>query len=213
MMEAQMTAYARRTEREFTREVSWPHSLMAGTLRALAIADKMDHLLEEGAGYPRAGVPADDADNGSPTVLVVEDEELLRATVSDILRGSAFDVREAATVGVAKRLLIGTPTIDVLFSDVRLPDGSGLELAKWCREVRPRVRILLTSGYYQDPLAVDEFSVLPKPYPIATLLALLKQLPSQRDARSRPTEVNANGALRIINFQDAQCGRSRGRRE
>ncbi|MBV8457045.1 MAG: response regulator [Acetobacteraceae bacterium] len=208
-----MTAYARRIEREFSHAASWPHSLLGGTLHAFAIADKMDHLLEECAGYPCAGVPANDADNGSPTILVVEDEELLRVTVSDILRGSAFDVREAATVSAAKRVLVSTPDIDVLFSDVRLPDGSGLELTKWCREVRPHVRILLTSGYYQDPIAADEFLVLPKPYPIATLLAVLKQLPSQRDARSRPTEVNANSALRIFDFQDAQCGRSRGRRE
>jgi two-component system, response regulator PdtaR len=208
-----MIAYARGIEREFTREASWPHLLMGGTLHAFAIADKMDHLLDECAGYPRSGVPANDADNGSPIVLVVEDEELLRATVSDILRDSAFDVREVATVGAAKRLLVSTPAIDVLFSDIRLPDGSGLELAKWCREVRPHVRILLTSGYHQDPTAVDEFSVLPKPYPIVTLLALLKQLPPQRDAGPQPIDIDRLGAPRVVNFRNAKRGRSRGRRE
>jgi ActR/RegA family two-component response regulator len=94
-----------------------------------------------------------------------------------------------------------------------LPDGSGLELAKWCREVRPHVRILLTSGYHQDPTAVDEFSVLPKPYPIVTLLALLKQLPPQRDAGPQPIDIDRLGAPRVVNFRNAKRGRSRGRRE
>ena len=109
---------------------------------------------------------------------MLEDEELLRVTVSDILRGSGFDIREAATVADAKRLLAKMPDIEVLFSDIRLPDGSGFELAKWCRDVRPHVRILLTSGSYHGP--IDGFSVLPKPYPVVTLLALLKQLLSRR---------------------------------
>jgi CheY-like chemotaxis protein len=132
---------------------------------------------------------SNDADNGSRTVLVVEDDELLRATVSEVLRSSRFDVREAATVGDATRLLASMPAIDILFSDIRLPDGSGFKLAKWCREVRPHLRIILTSGWYKRPTAAGEFLVLLKPYSFGTLLALLKQLSPRRSARLRPIEV------------------------
>jgi CheY-like chemotaxis protein len=170
MMEAQMWAHAREIAGEFERETSRPHPLMGGECHALSIADEMDHL-PECAGYPRSGMPANDADTVSRTVLVAEDEGLFRATVLDVLRSSGFDVREAATVGDAKSLLASIPAIDILFSDVRLPDGSGFELAEWCREVRPHVRILLTSGFYQRPTAGRELSALEKPYSFITLLA------------------------------------------
>lgn len=180
-----MTALARRIE----REMSQFHPLVGGPFCALSITDEMDPC----AGYPRSGMPANDADQGSRTVLVVEDDESLRVTVSDILRDSGFDVREVATVGDARRLLASIPTIDILFSDIRLPDGSGFELAKWCQEVRPHVWILLTSELDQTASA-GAFLVLPKPYSFVTLLTLLKHLPSRPGARARPIEVSASDA-------------------
>jgi DNA-binding response OmpR family regulator len=208
MMEASMEPFARRIEREFKREMSQPHPLIGGPFRALSIADEMDAC----EGYLCAGMPANATDQGFRTVLVVEDEEPLRATVSDILRDYGFDVRAAATVGDARRLLASMPTIDILFSDVGLPDGSGLELAKWCREVRPHVRILLTSGSYRTT-SVDEFLVLPKPYSFIALLRLLKQLSSRPAARPRPIDVSNSDASQALNFQDAKCGRPRRRME
>jgi CheY-like chemotaxis protein len=157
--------HVRRIERESKREMSQLCPLMGET-------DELNHSFDECAGYFSSGTPANDADKGSRTVLVVEDEEPLRATVSDILRSSRFDVREAATVGDATRLLASMPAIDILFSDIRLPDGNGFELAKWCRAVRPHVRILLTSGWYKRPTAAGEFLVLLKPYSFDTLVTL-----------------------------------------
>ena len=121
-----MTAHVRRIEREFKREMSQLRPLIGE-------ADELNHSFDECAGYSRSRMPANDADKASRTVLVVEDEEILRAAVSDILRGSRFEVREVATVGDATRLLASMPAIDILFSDIRLPDGSGFELAKCAR--------------------------------------------------------------------------------
>lgn len=120
MIEAQMTAHARRIEREFEHEMSRPRPLMRETFYALSIIDEIDHW-PECSGDLRSGMLANDADKGFRTVLVVEDDELLRATVSDVLRGSGFDVREAAMVGEARQLLAGTPAIDILFGDVLSP--------------------------------------------------------------------------------------------
>jgi DNA-binding NtrC family response regulator len=149
----------------------------------------LNYSFAECTGHFRSGTPANDVDKCSATILVVEDDELLRVTVSDILRNSRFSVRETATVGDATRLLASTLAIDILFGDIRLPDGSGFELARWCREVRPHVRIILTSGWYKRPTAAGEFLVLLKPYRFATLLALLKQSPPRRGALSRLIEV------------------------
>jgi CheY-like chemotaxis protein len=66
-------------------------------------------------------MPANDAGKGFRTVLVVEDDESLRVTVSDILHCSGFDLREAATIGDATRRLASIPAIDILFSDIRFP--------------------------------------------------------------------------------------------
>ena len=132
-----MTTHARQIEREFKHAISRLHHLLSETSHALSIADETDHLLDECACYPRQEVPANDPDECCRAILVVEDDEPLRVTVSDALRGFGFDVEEAATVGGAKLLLAIIPAIDILFSDVRLPDGSGFELAEWCRQVRP----------------------------------------------------------------------------
>ena len=189
-----MTAHARRTDREFRHEMSRPRPLTDEAFHALSTNEQTDHL-PECSGDLRSAMPANDADKGFRTVLVVEDEECLRANVLDLLRSSGFDVREAATVGEARRQLADTTAIDILFGDIRLPDGNGFELARWCREVRPHVRILLTSAWYQSPSAASEFSVLQKPYSSAALLALLEQLSSRRGARLLPIEVSASDAL------------------
>jgi DNA-binding response OmpR family regulator len=184
---------------------------MGETFDVLSNIEEMDHLPECSGGV-RSGMLANDADS-FPTVLVVEDNQLLRATVLGVLRGSGFEVREAATVSEARRLLAGRPAINILFDDIRLPDGSGFELATWCRGVRHHVWILLTSAWYHSPSAASEFSVLQKPYSSATLLALLEQLSSRRGARLQPINVSASGALQGVNFGDAKCARSHGRKE
>jgi CheY-like chemotaxis protein len=180
-MEAQMT-HVHRIERVSKRGISRCHPLIGET-------DESNYSFTECAGNSRSGTPANDADKSAATVLVVEDDELLRATVSDFLRNSRFDVREAATVGDATRLLASIPAIDILFGDIRLPDGSGFELAKWCRGVRPHVRVILTSGWYKRPPAAGQFLVLLKPYNFAILLALLKQSSPRPGPQSRLIEV------------------------
>lgn len=86
------------------------------------------------------------------TVLVVEDEVLIRAAVCDYLRGCGYRVLEAATGEEAQAIFGSSDTatgeaIDVLFSDVQLGAGiSGFTLASWVRQRHPGVRIVLASG-------------------------------------------------------------------
>jgi len=87
-----------------------------------------------------------------------------------LLRKQGYEVLEASTAGDALRLVDTLRRLDLLFTDVSLPDGmNGTDLAKQVRARRPETRILFTSGYAEDAMARDGSaengtSLLPKPY-------------------------------------------------
>jgi PAS domain S-box-containing protein len=84
----------------------------------------------------------------SATVLVVEDEADLRDTLVGILNNLGYTTFEAADGRQALGLLQEHPEIDVLFTDYIMPNGlDGLELVQRAREINPRIKALLTSGY------------------------------------------------------------------
>jgi DNA-binding NtrC family response regulator len=84
----------------------------------------------------------------TPTVLLVEDETLLRVVVADHLKERGFEVHEAATADEAVAALAQPDVeIDVIFTDVKMPGSlDGIGLAKWVLENRPSVPVLVTSG-------------------------------------------------------------------
>src|SRR5215469_3087623 len=113
------------------------------------------------------------ADAGSVSVLVVEDETLLRMMLSDYLNEAGFNVLEAFNADDAIRV-IETNDVDVVFSDVHMPgqmDGFGL--ARWVHCHRPGTPVLLTSGvankYEAAKEGVDADSFLSKPYDLSIL--------------------------------------------
>lgn len=105
----------------------------------------------------------------SPTILVVEDEVLIRMTVSDYLRASGFHVIEAESADEAVKVLRTDTEIDVVFSDINMPgDLDGFGLAKWIRQERPGLKIILTSGVAHTTKAANDLCedgpFLAKPY-------------------------------------------------
>jgi CheY-like chemotaxis protein len=108
------------------------------------------------------------------TILVVEDEVLIRLTVSDYLRASGYQVIEASNADEALRLLEADISIDVVFSDVNMPGSlDGFGLAQWIRRERADVKVILASGAARsakiagDPCEKSPF--LRKPYAYADL--------------------------------------------
>ncbi|MGH7316209.1 MAG: response regulator [Candidatus Rokuibacteriota bacterium] len=82
------------------------------------------------------------------TVLVVEDEEEVRALARDVLEMNGYAVLEALDVADAVRLSETHPgPIDLLITDVMMPGASGPELARRLRGRRPGLRVLCMSGY------------------------------------------------------------------
>ncbi|HEV2566591.1 MAG TPA: PAS domain S-box protein [Microvirga sp.] len=120
-------------------------------------------------------VPEEESDTERPardsagTVLIVEDEPAVLEVASDIFDSLGYDVVTATDANEALKVLDGNPSIDVLFSDVIMPNGmNGVELSKKAREMRPALKILLASGYPMSALPSDGLgagvSFISKPY-------------------------------------------------
>jgi CheY-like chemotaxis protein len=108
------------------------------------------------------------------TVLVVEDEVLIRLTVSDYLRACGYQVIEASNADEAMRLLEADIRIDVVFSDVNMPGSlDGFGLAQWIRRERADVKVILASGAARSAKAAGDLrekgAFLRKPYAHADL--------------------------------------------
>ena len=102
--------------------------------------------------------------------LLVEDEPLVRLTSADLLTEMGYDVLEAETG--AQALGFAETGIDILISDISLPDVDGVALATTLRQRYPRLQIVISSGQTHGPAG---FVWLPKPYDAAALRAALRQ--------------------------------------
>ena len=101
------------------------------------------------------------------SVLVVDDEPLIRMYAADVLNDAGYEVVEAETGAGALEALGRRPDITVLFSDVNMPgDFDGLALARRVHAIRPDIRIVITSGAVRPTGAdlPDEAAFVAKPY-------------------------------------------------
>jgi len=113
------------------------------------------------------------------TVLVVEDEGQLREVVVEALGDLGYRILVAADGHEAVRILQGPEPIDLLFTDVTMPNGlSGVDVAVSAAELRPELRVLLVSGYAkgQLPPFPDHAHFIQKPYRMSQLLSKFKEL-------------------------------------
>jgi CheY-like chemotaxis protein len=116
---------------------------------------------------------------GSETVLVVEDNDDVRAMAVALLHEFGYRVLTAADAPAALEIL-KRHSVDLLFSDVVMPGGmDGYELVRQAREVNARVKALLTSGYTQRHSLDTHDAAIPllaKPYKPAQLAATLREV-------------------------------------
>ena len=91
---------------------------------------------------------------GSETILYVEDELTVRKVTAQILRGLGYTVLEAGDGSTAREVLEMEQgrEIDMLFSDVVLPDSGGRELSDWVRARSHTTKLLFTSGYIDEAI-------------------------------------------------------------
>jgi len=114
--------------------------------------------------------------NAQTTVLVVEDEPILRFDAVDMLEEAGMEVLEAAGAADALTMLKLRPDVSVLFTDVNMAGNvDGLDLARMVAVRWPHIRIVVTSGHVRlrdvDLPAASSF--LSKPYLRETLVRAL----------------------------------------
>jgi len=130
---------------------------------------------------PVASKPAPGSLKGTETVLVVEDEEMVRKAVCRVLRDFGYTVLEAARAEDALRIARSHPgVIDLVLTDVVMPGISGLELATEIGGEHPEAHVLYMSGYTGHAMVsrvrTDEgIKFVQKPFSTEELLGKLRQ--------------------------------------
>jgi CheY-like chemotaxis protein len=138
-------------------------TLLRSTLQAprqLADVDEITQAIDRATsltgrllelGHPRASGAAasrvvGDPDRGTETILLVEDEQLVRDLVCRVLENAGYRVLAATRPSEAELLLEQGHSVDLLLTDVVMPEMSGYELAARVRDSHPEIRMLFISG-------------------------------------------------------------------
>ncbi|HEV7305382.1 response regulator [Ensifer sp.] len=140
------------------------------------------HVAEEhGPEMPLETAPAPGS-SGGHTILVVDDEPLVRMVAVEILEELGYAVLEAGDGASALRVLDARPDIDLLVTDVGLPNGmNGRQLADAVRVKRPELNVLFVTGYAENAVLnhghLDRgMEVVTKPFTAEVLARRVKGL-------------------------------------
>jgi two-component system, response regulator PdtaR len=115
-----------------------------------------------------------------PSVLVVEDDFLVRAVAVAHLKDSGFSTMEAQSADEAMVILRDDRSIAAVFSDVQMPGSmDGIALAQWLARACPNVKVLLTSGRL-DPDKSVRWRFIAKPYSLEEMERELRNLLASR---------------------------------
>jgi len=115
------------------------------------------------------------------TLLVVEDEPVVRSVIVDMLQDEGYRVLEAGDGPSGLRVLRETPQIDLLVTDIGLPGMSGLQLADQAREARPELKILFITGYSESVVMAKGFlqpgmEMITKPFDLDHFLRRIRAM-------------------------------------
>ncbi|HSG51971.1 MAG TPA: response regulator, partial [Rheinheimera sp.] len=138
-------------------------------------------LQEQIPSSSRSVITSETESEKSRTILVVDDEAELLEMLATLLESSGFNVLKATDAATAIKLSKTNP-VDLLLSDVMMPDTNGFELAAQITQLYPAVKVQLMSGYVDKTLVHGEQAEhwyaekLNKPVPLTTLLSRLHNL-------------------------------------
>lgn len=127
----------------------------------------------------------------SQTILIVDDDVLVRLVIADYLRECGYKVCEAANADEAVAMLEAPEvSIDIVFSDVQMPgDMDGFGLARWIRANHPGVHVILTSGVDRSAdiaaTLCEAGPLLEKPYSPESVVDRIRQLSARANGPTR----------------------------
>jgi PAS domain S-box-containing protein len=131
------------------------------------------HHSEIAVEHAAAATAAQHAATGE-TVLVVEDEPVVRGVILEMLGEQGYRTLEAVDGPAGLRLLRGDARVDLLLTDVGLPGMNGRQLADQAREMRPGLKVLFITGYAESAAIADGFlqpgmEMITKPFDLGNL--------------------------------------------
>jgi PAS domain S-box-containing protein len=127
---------------------------------------------------------------GHERILIVEDDNVVRALASRLLSRHGYQVLEASDAKTAQRVFQrSVESVDLLLTDVVMPGANGLELCQALRAMRPALRVVFMSGYDQNVLSGEQCtgvrpSFVKKPFSASSLLSAVR---SELDRQSGST--------------------------
>ena len=113
---------------------------------------------------------------GVGTILVVDDEECLRHVAGVALTASGYNVLKAGSAEAALEMAcLHEGRIDLLLTDVRLPNANGIQLANRIRQAHPDIRIVFMTAYCREEVEawIPEEAILTKPFDLEALCAMV----------------------------------------
>jgi two-component system cell cycle sensor histidine kinase/response regulator CckA len=119
------------------------------------------------------------------TILVVDDEDVVRSVVHDMLEADGYDILDTGDPQHALRLARQRP-IHLLISDVVMPLMKGPELATKLLGFSPSTRILLMSAYPMSEVATSGWAFISKPFSMQTLNDKVRQVLEQTSSFASP---------------------------
>jgi DNA-binding response OmpR family regulator len=139
-----------------------------------AVAPERGAILVSGETVTSGNSPpeADSAQNDKSltSILLVEDDALVRMSIADELRDQGYRVVEGSSAEEGRRFMLADEPISLIVTDVNLPGVSGLDFATWVRREFPDVHLVLMSGRHEHGDEASSLGTfLPKPFALETL--------------------------------------------
>jgi signal transduction histidine kinase/ActR/RegA family two-component response regulator len=147
------------------------------------------HLGEAAAAEPVPQLRAEHQSRQGETILVVEDEPVVRALVLDVLDGLGYRTLEASDGAAALRILRTDARIDLLVTDVGLPQMNGRQVYDAAVATRPDLKVLFMTGYAENATLAQGFlqpgmEMMTKPFAMEQLATRIRKMLRPEDERA-----------------------------
>ena len=141
-----------------------------------------------------------DVEKGSETVLIVEDDQLVRGLTAKVLRACGYTIIEAQDGEAAVKVFSeNRDLIDLVILDIAMPKKNGKETFEEIRRVRPNAKVVFMSGYFGDSGLFQEsgsgmVDFLTKPVPLKSLMRTVRGLLDRQASVSEAERVAIDGS-------------------
>ena len=151
-----------------------------GSTFSILLPRHVPDAAEEAQAAPEAPAAAAADLTGTGTVLLVEDEDAVRAFAARALASRGYTVLEAASGVDALAMIDEQGEVDLIVSDVVMPEMDGPTLLRELRRRRSNVKVIFVSGYAEEAFRKnlpegEKFTFLPKPFTLKELVAAVKE--------------------------------------